>query len=170
MSQSRDGKNLSRKCFRLMINSFQVFNDEKFVRRESQRTSRIWYTGRWSALICIICWIRDVFYVCCCFPAGTLHHRKNAADFRGSRMFIEFYANASAVWTFLRVLLRHRMFTIIFYANCANWHCQSCIRCCVCFMGCRRKEAKPSKVNFQFAICNSKDSNECMTRKLMAWH
>lgn len=69
-------------------------------------------------------------------------------NFRGSRMFIEFYANASAVWTFLRMLLGRRMFTIIFMqimqtdiANhafvlvCALWDAEKRMR-------------KPSKVNF----------------------
>lgn len=69
-------------------------------------------------------------------------------DFRGSRMFIEFYANASAVWIFLRVLPGRRMFTIIFMqimqtdiANhaflvvCALWDAEERMK-------------KPSKVDF----------------------
>lgn len=93
-------------------------------------------------------------------------------NFRSSRMFIEFYANSSAMWTFLRVLPGRRMFTIIFMqitqTDIAN---HAFVLVCALWDG-EERMRKPSKVNFnfRFAICNSKDLNECMTRKLMALH
>lgn len=151
MSRSRDGKNLSRKCFRLMINSFQVFNDEKFVRRESQRASRIWYTGRWSALICIICCILDTRCLLCLL---LLFSCWDFAPSNGRR----FSGFQDVHWILCKCICSVDFFASVagasnvyhhFYANYANWHCQSRISCCVCFMGCRRKDEKTLESEFE---------------------
>lgn len=91
---------------------------------------------------------------CCCFSCWDF------APFE-IRMFFEImliHRQYGLEVVFCKVLLN----SLISYAKYANWHCQS--RLCVLYGIHKEKETLKIQI---FLICNSKDLNECMTRKLM---